>query len=315
MPLSRDERYFYRLLFQIAIFRKNGQEYEDLLTKILKGKYTSFQRVKPRGKLGDRKTDGVIPNLGIYFQVYSPEKPENNEQYAIEKAAGSILEISTKWENIPIKEYNFAFNDKYTNAYAVLIDNVAGFKNTYKLDISKLYLARDLEDDFMSLDEDNMTNIFGMPINPKNISTIDYSILSDVLKHIMETVLPHDKGKLHTQEFEDKIIFNNLSEPIANALKHGNYQQALLDNYFKNSSTFTRTDVCNHLNALYIKSRDDFSGKPVSNSADLVCLALIDEITPKYDNKVLIKSALESAWVIISYFFETCDIFEKSSNA
>ena len=66
-------------------------------------------------------------------------------------------------------------------------------KEKYNLKESRLYLAKDLEDDFMDLPEDKMIEILGMPINPENIETIDFGVLPEVLRHIMEIPLPNTR--------------------------------------------------------------------------------------------------------------------------
>lgn len=315
MPLSRDEILLYRKLFRLEVFERNAQGYEDFVDDILKAKYPSYQPVKPRGKLGDRKTDGIVPDLGIYFQVYSPEKPHDKIDDAMKKATASIKEMIDTWKNIPIKEYYFALNDKYNNVYADLIDHLAGLKQNYHLENAGLYLAKDLEDDFLQLPEDKIIAILGTLMNPDNIETIDYGILPEIFKHIMNVPYVYDNSDLNIVKLEDKIKFNNLNTCIEKFIFKGAFQQAIIDEYFHNNSSFTRSEIRNQLNALYIEKRNELTLSGKDDLEDLICLALIRHIAPHNSHTICNKAAEDAAWVIIAYFFETCDIFEKPSNA
>lgn len=55
-----------------------------------------FERIRPYGKFGDRKCDGLIESEGIVFQVYSPDELKQSEvQKKIdEDLNGAVVGIS-----------------------------------------------------------------------------------------------------------------------------------------------------------------------------------------------------------------------------
>lgn len=94
-----------------------GKNFEEKVQNILR-KYFGykFKKIKPYGKIGDRKNDGYIPEEGRYFQIFGPEEGTySSEKQAIDKLKKDFYKLkehckSGKWE--PMREFTFIYNDK-----------------------------------------------------------------------------------------------------------------------------------------------------------------------------------------------------------
>lgn len=62
--LTADDLYIARRLFQLEIHQRNGQDYENLFSKVMRLRNAKFIQIKPQGQYGDRKNDGFIKSTG-----------------------------------------------------------------------------------------------------------------------------------------------------------------------------------------------------------------------------------------------------------
>lgn len=68
-------RAFYELKFKTAFLEKKGTEFQDFFSTIMEKVHQSdFIRVRPWGKVGDRKNDGYLKSERTLFQVYAPNE-------------------------------------------------------------------------------------------------------------------------------------------------------------------------------------------------------------------------------------------------
>jgi len=66
--------YFHRLRFDNECFRRTGTSFQSFFEDIMSRAQPTFVTVKPWGRDGDRKCDGIITETGTVFQVYAPER-------------------------------------------------------------------------------------------------------------------------------------------------------------------------------------------------------------------------------------------------
>lgn len=305
-PLSTDDLYIARRLFQLEIYKRNGQDFENYFSKIMRLQNPEFVQVKPQGSYGDRKNDGFIKSLGVYFQVYSPEDPSVKEKDTIEKLATDFAGLYSYWNSqvTPIKEFFFVLNDKYQGAYASLHPELAKISSAHTGVICQPLLAHHLEDIFLKLPHVHIEDVLGKVPSAETIS-LNVSILNEVVEYLITLKNGYNYDNFPANpDFEAKILFNGLSAPVANFLRYGSYQDGALKEYFKINSTFTKEDLKQTFNKLYkdgITLIADGENKP-----DLVFFHILKNAYP--DNQKVYQDAI---LVLMSYFFGYCDIFEE----
>ena len=307
--LTNGERYFVRTLFKNKIFQYNGQAFEDFFVSIMTKANSDFQPVKAHGSIGDKKNDGYVSNTGTYYQVYAPEDigKEKTVYDAVNKLETDFMGLYEYWnDKCEIKQYNFVVNDKYEGLSVPIHKKVFELKSNplyANIDI-RTFTAKDLERVFGSLNEMDMQDIVGF-IPEVSIGVIEYDALNEVVNYLMNAELPEASGdKLVVPDFTEKIIFNNLNKEIENRLITGSYQEGFLNNYF-NENPGLKDILQKKFNALYGQACDIIDDVQ-ENAADCRCVYILENAAPKRTNSIF-----GAIWVLMAYYFSTCDIFEE----
>lgn len=304
--MSTPELYYARKLFQLEIHKRSGQDFENLFTRIMQLTNRSFVPITPQGSYGDRKNDGFIKVEGKYFQVYSPANPSQNEKKAIDKLVKDFDGLHKHWNQqvTPILEFHYVINDKFRGCYPTVPPELKKIEDKYPPVKCFPFLAQHLEDHFIQLPDADKADIVGFIVVPEDIS-LDVSVLGDVISYLTNLDLPYIKENMPSNpNFEEKIEFNSIGEHIATILRFGSYQEGALKEYFKLNSTFAKNELRNQFNQLYIEGLGLFSG--MSDRNDLIFFYIVNKAYPA--SKKVIKDAI---FVLMSYFFGYCDIFEE----
>jgi hypothetical protein len=312
--MHRDEKYLARILFQQKVYQSIGNAFQALFWDVKSKEDNNFQRVRPYGNIGDRGNDGFSPSTGEYYQVYAPEELSIKEADAITKLNEDFEKLHKFWDQFSkIKTFYYVLNDKYKgigpNLSTALLDL---HKKNPGIEF-KPFLTKELEDSFLGLNDDNIFSIIGLPPSPDKIETIDFSILTEVINHIFSNQKPYKlQEKLSNTEFFEKIQFNNLSEIVASLLNTANYQSGLIEEYFSLNSTFTKSELRNLLVETYQSGLQLYQAGNIENKNDLVFFHILESIggelvkqKPEQE-----KNIQDAILVLMSYYFESCDIFE-----
>ena len=129
---------------------------------------------------------------------------------------------------------------------------------------------------------------------------LDYSILSEILSHLMNLSLPKTQdSSIIYPDWDKKIRFNNLDSLEARYLNNGFLQIGSLDEYLNNQSNFFADEVKDKLREIYTERNKKYSGNELF-------WEMVNMISTKSD------ASFQSAGIIlISKYFETCDVFEE----
>ncbi|NLP13174.1 MAG: hypothetical protein GX383_01530 [Clostridium sp.] len=295
--MNVDEKTLARQLFQNKIFKSDGQAFEDMFVCIMSYAEKEFQAIKPWGNIGDRKNDGYIRDKGIYFQVYAPEDIRKSYSDAIAKLNGDFSKLKEYWD--PINEFYFVVNDKYRGVNADCEKTIRTLKDKYQLDEAKFLTAKDIERILFTLEDDQIFSIVGFIPDPSKVKQIDFSVLDEVVDYIMKMPLKGtDNDNVVLPDWEEKIIFNNLSKSVAYLLNSGYMQVPNLEKYLSNNSDFLADTLRNRINEVYSEEKELCTG-------DELFWAIVYRLSPKPEQSYQI-----AVIVIMAKYFETCDIFE-----
>jgi len=101
---------YHHLRFENRCLRASGDDFQNLFEAIMvRARPGEFERVRPYGKYGDRKCDGLIESEGIIFQVYSPDELKQAE---VQRKIDEDLEGAVQhWSDI-LKKWVFVYNVK-----------------------------------------------------------------------------------------------------------------------------------------------------------------------------------------------------------
>jgi hypothetical protein len=195
-------------------------------------------------------------------------------------------------------------NDKFSGCYPTVPPELKKIEDKHPPVKCFPFLSHHLEDLFLKLPDNDKIDIIGPVITPEEI-TLDVSVLNEVIGYLVELDVPYSQENIPTNpNFEEKIQFNSLGEQVANILRFSSYQDGALKDYFRLNSSFAKNDLRNTFNQLYnealIVISDDI------NKNDLIFFYIVDKAFPS--KRKIVQDAI---FVLMSYFFSYCDIFEE----
>jgi len=308
-----------RTLFKLRIYESNGYSFENLFASVMQYARPDLMKVKPYGNQGDRGNDAYEKEHGRYFQMYAPEDPSSSQQKAIAKVQKDFeAKLLPYWGAFcPVKEYLFVFNDKYSGTNFPLEKTLAEIKSKHSLKVAEVFLAKHLEQEFVSLSEDQILMVISGVPDPASLENLDYSIVGEVLRHIQNLTLSYvESGKLVVPNVEDKIEFNGL-KVFGQWMQIKQRETWQIDEYFVRNSDFARATLRDYLSAYYAESIVRFptdSEILQTELGDLRFAFILDRIAPETGVAAHDRARRDVALVIMAKYFETCDIFEEPTN-
>lgn len=296
--MNREEKTIARSQFKIKIYEANGQKFEDLFTSIMQYHDVDFQQIKPWGNIGDRGNDGYILSKGIFYQVFAPEDIKKSYPQVINKLNNDFSKVLNQWNDI--KEFYFVVNDKYKGINADCEQKIKNIKSLHNLRNASFMTAKSLEDILFKLEDDQIFSIIGFLPNPANIRSLDYPVLGEIMNHIMGLSLSTtEDSSIIYPDWDKKIKFNGLGPLATEYLSNGSLQIGSLDEYLNNQSVFYANEVKDKVREIYKANSEEHSG-------DALFWKMVDTISVRSEGAYQAASI-----VLISKYFETCDVFEE----
>ena len=103
-----------------------------------------------------------------------------------------------------------------------------------------------------------LTALHQITIELTQIKQLDYSILNEVINHIMKLPLEKgDKAKITLPDWDEKIKFNNLTALTSSRLNSGFFQMKSLDKYLSNNSNFLADSLRDKMNEIYSQKKEN----------------------------------------------------------
>jgi hypothetical protein len=302
--MDKSNRYIARLIFQNCIYSSDGGAFESFFTQVMQCHNPNFRQVKPQGQYGDRKNDGFDNTTGTYYQVYAPENIKIREKETIDKLVADFAGLYSYWQAItPIRFFFYVVNDKYKGAYPSLYAELQKIRGQY-IDVTvNPFLSKDLEDIFLGLDEDSVTDIIGIIPSPDDIA-VEYGVMRDVVDYLLKVETnPQQEVISLNPDFERKISFNSLSKNVAAYLQSHRINEFAINDFFELNSSFAKNELRNVFNGLYNEALNIIPDSEDKN--DKVFFYIYEKSYPKHS--VAINAAI---FTLMAYYFEYCDIFE-----
>ncbi|MDP8240405.1 MAG: hypothetical protein P9X24_15045 [Candidatus Hatepunaea meridiana] len=318
--MNSSEKALARIRFQNMVYSSDGNTYENIFSKIMGYSYSDFKQIKPQGAIGDRKNDGYRSTVGLYYQVYAPEdSTRRTKQEAVKKAKDDFAGLLEYWNKIcPVQGYYFVFNDKFMGSFPEIEKTLVEIKNDHNLITSEVFLAKDLENCLFNLSDDQIISVVGDIPDPQNIQDIDFGILTEIIRYICPNLKPiTPESTLLAPDFYEKIQFNGLSRSIDSILCNASYQSGSIDEYFNRNSDFAKQELRDSVNKLYLESlkvKFNIPNEGLTEN-DHRFFYISNRMLPKNMENKQGKEAQNAIFVIMAYFFESCDIFEDPTGS
>jgi hypothetical protein len=319
--MDATQKLLARKLFKLRVHEAQATEYQRLFEKVMGYRFQEFVPIKPYGNVGDGGNDGYIPSTGTYYQVYAPEAPASSPTIAkaAKKVADDFVLLLEHWQEVrPICAYCFVFNDKYLGSPKPVEDALAVIRKSHNLD-ARVFLAKHLEAEALQLPDDQVFDVIDTIVSePVVFPPVDFTVLGEVIGHVMGTKVPVDgDALLKAPDFEEKIQFNGLTKGVAGLLTAGSYQREVVVDFFSKNSEFARQKLRDHIASMYRESLQRISALIADprERGDLVFFDLRGRMTPPKTESSALASAQEAVTVVIAFYFEACDVFEDPPDA
>lgn len=303
--MTSEEKYIARIMFRNKVLESDGQQFEDFFTAVMQENSKGFLPIKPHGSYGDRKCDGYDTDTGRYFQVYAPEDFQGKEEETVDKMTLSFHGLMDNWDKKvqPVNEYTFVINDKYKGTYPVIHQSLAQITTDHGVDTS-LMSAKHLEDIFLDLDDEKIIALLGPIPTADTIDNLEFGIMNQVVVHLQSIEKPYKPEEIPDNiDFTKKIVFNGLTQPVADLLNVGRLQEYAVRDYFELNSDFTRSELRDKFNSIYTEALKVIDESETKN--DEVFFYILNTASPS--NR---KSVQDAVIILMAYYFEYCDIFE-----
>lgn len=305
--------FWYRTLFKLKLYEVYGDSFQRLFNDIANYRYTDFQPVAPYGNQGDGGNDGWIPSEKRYFQVYGKKADSKTDlNYILRKATGDFTKIQVTWGKVDY--YHFVYNDRFEAAPAPVIKAVSDLKTAYNLTESTVWDSRKLERLFMELNDDQKQSILGsIPVDIPDF--IDSRLVAELLKHLADNISPSFLLLNQTApDFNEKIQFNDLAEPIKDKLKYYSYQIQEVDDFLIKRDLGLQQSIAMELQDMYKESKKIIPDS--IEAANIRYAWMMEKLIPenvKQQHAHSHKAYRDAAQVILAKYFEICDIYEHPS--
>jgi hypothetical protein len=305
--MNSQEKALLRKFFKLKIHESEGSSFETLFTEIMNYAEPNFQQIEPWGNIGDRKNDGFIRSKGIYYQVFSPKDIRKSYPEAVKKIKDDFSGLLKHWS--PVNEYYFLINDKYKGVNADAEQELNLLLNENNLSGGGILTAKGLERITFSLEDDEIQIITGFLPDLNLIAKLDFSILNQVIGHIMKLPISPKSGKIKFPDWDEKIQFNKLSPYTKRCLDFASQKLGALNQYLDNEP-FLAEELQKQLIGIYA----EVLSKPIATDeeehmGDYTFWEIAKKISPKNE------STYEAAvMTIISKYFESCDLFEDPNS-
>jgi len=294
--MKTEEIALARILFENKIRRSDGNAFEDLFTQVMSYSEPEFEQIKPWGKIGDRKNDGFIRSKGVYYQVFGPEDISRSYSDVVPKLETDFAGLVSQWN--PVKEFYFVVNDKYKGVSADANQTIANIVKKNSLIKGKILTAKDIEAIVFGLSDDKIIRIVGFLPDWEQITSLDFSVLNQVVGFIMK--LPNIKvnGEIKFPDWNEKIIFNNISKETKQYLDTASFNLGALNDFLANES-FLAEELQKKLRGLYEELKPSLEG-------DFLFWEIANKCMPRNE-----QAFLTPVLTIMAKYFESCDIFEE----
>ena len=254
-----------------------------------------FEQIEPWGNIGDRKNDGFIRSKGIFYQVFAPKDIKKSYPDAISKLKRDFAGLLKHWS--PVNEFYFVINDKYDGVHADANQTIANIVKNFSLIKGKILTAKDLERIVFDLPDELIFRIVGFLPDYEQITNLDFSVLTQVVGFIMKLPVIPVSGQIKFPDWDEKIIFNNLSKGTKQFLDTASFNLGALNEFLANES-FLAEELQKKLIGLYEELKPYYIG-------DSLFWEIVNKCMPK-NKQVFLTPIL----TIMAKYFESCDIFE-----
>lgn len=288
-------RAHYEMAFKVAFLERDGDAFQDFFSTIMEKRYPGdFVRVRP-WRDGDWKNDGYLRSKRQLFQCHAPFSSRADRLAKIGEDFFGALPHWRQW----FDEWIYVHNDRKGLDPAVL-ERLLVLERDHAPVKTPNWGYEELRREAMQLDQADLESLLGPA--PSFVGMLDLGLedLAPVLDQIerLPPVLEPDLRPVPA----DKLQRNLLSDSVAALLRLGKTKAALVPRYFSLEPTL-QDKIAASFKSEYAALRS------AGESPDDIFTSL-----QRFAGGHGVPSPRrqEAVLAVLSFFFDECDIFERT---
>lgn len=299
--MDKLQKSIYTDRFLLAYRSLKGIAFQDWFVRLAGYSFgADFEEIRSYGRYGDKKCDGFRVSSGTVFQCYAPY--ETKEAELIAKVAEDFNGALLHWGD-DMREWIFVHNDSRglpPNA----VQQVKKLREMHAPLKIAIWSEPELFDLFNGLDSSKLLVLFGPAAS---IATIDRLVMPDLVP-IIEALAqrePDVNDPPLTPPSPGKLARNALSTESDLFLQMGRRKSALVETYFRKSP---RAELGERIAEAFRKRYAELK------AFDLPVEEIFKHLQ-EYAGFGGEPRQQGAALAVLAYFFDSCDIFEDSTDA
>lgn len=292
------QRGYHELAFRLR-YQQTGDAFQDFFASLMELRYPGdFVRVRPWGKLGDRKNDGYVRSKRQLFQCFGPE--DLRPLAKCKKKINEDFKGALPYWKQHFDTWIFVHNDPKglpADVLKVLLDLTK--KHTSPVAIH--WGFAELFAEFRLLADHDVVALLGPAPTRKDVVGVRVEDVRRLLEHIALQPEPSDVDVRPVPA--TKLQYNQLSDSAAMLLKTGMTRAEVVKKYLRGIADQTRFDRVAAAFKLRYQELKSEGHAPDDILAHLQRFVAGDG---------LVTLAHQAATLaILAFFFEACEIFER----
>lgn len=297
--MDNASRAYYAVVFERNYLKMRGNEFQNFFADLMEKRYPEgdFIRVRPWGKVGDRKNDGYLKSKRTLFQVYAPN--EMKEAEALSKIEDDFMGALPHWKE-HFDTWVFMHNAR---------DGLGPGITKKLLDLDRAHEQitvtpwgfEDLKKELFLLPEEDIQDMLGAAPALKDFLQIGFEDLKPILSHITQQPVPEVLDL--RQVPRNKIEINKLSDATEALINAGRLKSVLVGQFLEQ---YPSPEYGDQVVQAFCAQYETLKNEGIEPDGIFLRLQVFagGEVTqePKHQAAVL---------SVLAYLFDACDIFER----
>lgn len=263
----------------------------------------NFVRVRPFGSLGDKGCDGYRKDTGAVYQCYAPQQPQSGTTADLCKKIGNDFAKAKEKLSDIMASWHFTHN--YMTGLPVNAEQTLYELRRANPGIPvKTFGPLSIQEALFNLSETDIILLLGQVPSSNDYLSPDIPRLVEMLHRLTTNRVPTSPEVIKPVP-QHKIDYNDLSVDTAALISAGMLNEPLVSDYIKNNADAMVGDtIAEALKSRYAVLREE------AFEPDDVFSKLYSFVAGEQRIKDISSSEHVMTQAILSYFFNSCDIFE-----
>jgi len=290
------QRSWFEMKFRETFRSKDGTGFQTFFSELMELRYPGdFQRVRPYGKLGDRKCDGYHTSIKVVYQLYAPETFKLAAILAkIDEDFAGALEF---WKD-QMLAWRFVHN-QWRGLPADVVFRLNGLEADHQVPVDS-WGEPEIRTQVFLLTDADITLLLGFAPAKGNVAELGFEDLRAVLESIAQQPLPAEAAIKPVPK--EKLVANALSDDVQRLLLVGMQKSALVGRFF---STWYDPQFGDRVARAFRTRYEELKAANILGDDAFLDLWKFaggaERKAPRMEAAVL---------AVLAFLFEACDIFE-----